>query len=79
MTTLAHTTFAIFRNAGKVLLQLRVLRLGFFQDGDVGVGVFPESEEIVVGCAGFRYITLHGVGTTRFEGGCANNVVVGPP
>jgi hypothetical protein len=24
-------------------LQLRVLRLGFFQDGDVGVGVFPES------------------------------------
>jgi hypothetical protein len=24
------------------LLQLRVLRLGFFQDGDVGVGVFPE-------------------------------------
>jgi hypothetical protein len=23
-------------------LQLGVLRLGFFQDGDVGVGVFPE-------------------------------------
>jgi hypothetical protein len=23
-----------------LLLQLRVLRLGFFQDGDVGVGVF---------------------------------------
>jgi hypothetical protein len=30
------------------LLQLRVLRLGFFQDGDVGVGVFPEREEIFV-------------------------------
>jgi hypothetical protein len=29
-------------------LQLRVLRLGFFQDGDVGVGVFPEREEILV-------------------------------
>ena len=24
------------------LLQLRVLRLGLVQDGDVGVGVFPE-------------------------------------
>ncbi len=31
------------------LLQLRVLCLGFFQDGDVGVGIFPESEEIFVG------------------------------
>ena len=31
------------------LLQLRVLRLGFLQDGDVGVGVFPESEEVFVG------------------------------
>jgi hypothetical protein len=29
------------KDAGQ-LLQLRVLRLGFFQDGDVGVGVFPE-------------------------------------
>jgi hypothetical protein len=25
-------------------LQLRVLRLGLFQDGDVGVGVFPEPQ-----------------------------------
>ncbi len=32
-----------------LLLQLRVLRLGFLQDGDVGVGVFPEREEILVG------------------------------
>ncbi len=32
-----------------LLLQLRVLRLGFLQDGDVGVGVFPEGEEIFVG------------------------------
>ena len=31
------------------LLQLRVLRFGFFEDGDVGVGVFPEGEEIFVG------------------------------
>ena len=33
---------------GTQLLQLRVLGLGFFQDGDVGVNVFSESEEIVV-------------------------------
>jgi hypothetical protein len=29
-------------------LQLRVLRFGFLQDGDVGVGVFPEGEEILI-------------------------------
>jgi len=34
---------------GAHLLQLRVLRLGLLQDGDVGVGVFPEREEILVG------------------------------
>jgi hypothetical protein len=31
------------------LLQLRVLRFGLLQDGDVGIGVFPEGEEIFVG------------------------------
>ena len=31
------------------LLQLRVLRLSFFEDGDVGIGVFPEGEEVFVG------------------------------
>ena len=30
------------------LLQLRVLCFGFLQDGNVGVGVFPEREEILV-------------------------------
>jgi hypothetical protein len=29
------------------LLKLLVLRLGFLQDGDVGVGVFPEGENAV--------------------------------
>jgi hypothetical protein len=28
------------------LLHLRVLRLGLLEDGDVGVGVFPEGEEV---------------------------------
>jgi len=33
-------------------LQLRVFGFSFFQDGDVGVGVFPEGEEIFVGGEG---------------------------
>jgi hypothetical protein len=31
------------------LVQLCVLRLGFVEDGDVRVGVFPEGEEVLVG------------------------------
>jgi len=34
----------------KLLLQLRVLGFGFFQEGDVRVGVFPESEEFLISC-----------------------------
>jgi hypothetical protein len=30
-------------------LQLRVLRLGLFVDRDIGVGVFPEREEVFLG------------------------------
>ena len=30
------------------LLQSRVLRLGLLQDGDVGVGVFPEGEGVLM-------------------------------
>src|SRR2546426_9401891 len=58
-----------------VLPQLRVLRLGLLQDGDVGVGVFPKSEEIFVGgerpytCGiGIRSLRgsrLQGVGTSQ--------------
>jgi hypothetical protein len=39
------------------LLQLRVLGFRFFQDGDVGIGVFPEGEEILVGDAGLPHIS----------------------
>jgi len=35
--------------AASPLLQLRVFRLGFLQDGNVGVGVFPQPEEVFVG------------------------------
>jgi hypothetical protein len=30
-----------------------IFRLGFLQDGDVGVGVFPEREEVLIGGSGF--------------------------
>jgi hypothetical protein len=30
-------------------MQLRVLGFGLLQNGDVGVGVFPESEKVFVG------------------------------
>jgi hypothetical protein len=31
------------------LLQLGILSLSFLKDGDVGIGVFPEGEKILVG------------------------------
>src|ERR1035441_9322004 len=59
------------------LLQLRVLRFGFLQDRDVGVGVFPEGEEILVGSerpsaggVGIRSLRssrLQGVGTSHAQ------------
>ena len=33
------------------LSQLGVLSLGFLKDGDFGVGIFPQREEILVGAA----------------------------
>jgi hypothetical protein len=36
------------------LLQLGILRFSLLQDGDIGIGIFPEGEEILVSgaCAG---------------------------
>ena len=42
-------------------MQLGVFCLGLFEDGDVGVSVFPEGEEVLVGGAGFGVIVLKGV------------------
>src|SRR5262249_32881032 len=47
------------------LLQLRVLRLGLLQDRDVGVGVFPKGEEILIRSAGF---TASGVFSIALDG-----------
>ena len=40
------------RAGAQGLFQLCELPLGLLQDGDVGVGVFPEREEILIGGAG---------------------------
>jgi len=60
-------------------MQLRVLGLGFFQDGDVGVGIFPEGEEIFVsgkrtnaggiGIRSLRGSRLQGIRTREYLGG----------
>src|SRR5271169_3943354 len=59
------------------LLQLRVLRFGLLQDGDVGVGVFPESKKIFVGgerphassigIRTLRGLRLQGIGTSHTQ------------
>ena len=52
------------------LLQLCVFRFGFLQDGDVGVSVFPQIEEILIGGAGLgKGIRLwHGLATPIHQG-----------
>jgi hypothetical protein len=47
-----------FKDLALELLYLCVFRLGLLQDGDVGVGVFPEREEILIGGAGFGCVAL---------------------
>jgi hypothetical protein len=48
-------------------MQLCVFRLGLLQDGDVGVGVFPECEEILIGGLCLGGVALHGVGSTNLK------------
>ena len=47
-----------------ILLQLREFNLGLLQDGDVGVGVFPERDEILIRGRGLGGVALHGVGAS---------------
>jgi hypothetical protein len=55
--------------AGRIsrLLQLRVFRLGLFQYMDVAVGVFPESEEILISCASLGDVSLHRAGAPHLK------------
>jgi hypothetical protein len=54
---------------GCQLLQFRVLGLGLLQNGYVGVGVFPECEEILVRGASFCGVALQGVGASKTKMG----------
>src|ERR1700675_4326893 len=48
-------------------LQLRVFRFGLFQHGDVGIRVFPESEEILISSLSFRGIAGKDEGTAKTQ------------
>jgi hypothetical protein len=54
--------YSVLHTSGE-LLQLRVLGLGLLQDGDVGIGVFPEGHGVFVGGAGG--LDAGGIGTSR--------------
>jgi hypothetical protein len=58
----ARTTNQAQTELSKKSLQLGVFGLGLLEDGDVGVGVFPEPKEILVGGASFGRIALKRVG-----------------
>src|SRR5581483_6423911 len=47
--------------------QLRELRLGLLQDGNVGIGVFPQREEVLIGGARFGGVALERVGAGETE------------
>ncbi len=46
-------------------LQFGVLGLGFFQDGNIGVGIFPGRKEVLVSCFRFGFISLQRVGPSQ--------------
>jgi hypothetical protein len=46
-----------------------MLRLGLLQDGDVGVGVLPEREEVLIFVAGLGGIALQDVGSRESDMG----------
>src|SRR4029077_11163599 len=49
------------------LLQLCILRLGFFQYVNIGVGILPESEELLVGGFCFCCVTRKSVGARQSQ------------
>ena len=61
-----------------ILLQLRVLALGLLQNRYVGVGVFPESEEILIGSACFCCVTQELVPARLAENSEGNDRITGP-
>ena len=52
-------------SAHQPLLQLFVFGFGFFQDGDVGIGVFPQGEEVLIGSFRFGGVSLKRIGAAH--------------
>lgn len=48
-------------------LQLRVLRLGLLQEGDLGVRVFPQSQKILVGAAALCPVASERIGAGQTQ------------
>jgi hypothetical protein len=51
----------------RLSIQLCILSLGLLQNGDVGVSVLPEREEIIIGGAGFGSVALQSVGPRKAQ------------
>ena|SRR6516225_12196085 len=51
------------------LLQLGILGLSLFQDGNVGIGVLPEREEVLVSGSCFVRFALENIGASKAEAG----------
>src|SRR5579863_10733991 len=51
------------------LLELGVLGLGLDQHGNVGVGVFPRGQEVLVGGSSLRLVALKRVGASQTQAG----------
>ena len=45
-----------------MLFQPGVLRLGLFEDRQVGIGVLPQREEVLVGGAALARVATQGIG-----------------
>ena len=59
------------------LLQFRVFRRGLLEDGNVGVGAFPECEEILICHLSLGSVALQDIGASKAEmGECANGFVL---
>jgi hypothetical protein len=51
----------------QVLLQPRILRIVLLVDGDVGIGIFPEREEIFVGSERADAVALQSIGRKELQ------------
>ena len=50
-----------------LLREFGVLGFGFFQDGDIRVGIFPQREEILVGGAGAGVVASQSAGAPQLQ------------